>query len=43
MICLRVGDGEGEWSDGLNDGLQRCWLFVVLRGGWQAPDTEQLK
>ena len=33
-MCLQeqgIGDGKGEWSDGLKDGSLKCWVFVVFR------------
>lgn len=46
MMCLQeqgTGDGEDGWSGGLNGGCLECWLFVVLRRGWQALDTNPLE
>lgn len=46
MVCLQeqgIGDGEDGWSGGINSSCLMCWLFVVLRRGWQALDTERLE
>lgn len=46
MMCLQeqgTGDGEDGWSGGLNSDCLVCWLFVVLRCGWQALDTTPLE